>query len=190
MPRAPHSAPALAISLGSVAFALSVSAGIAVARDLPIPAAVLTLGAASVAMAAKKSMSYGYPGLFVPIAAAWGEAALFAGAAWHFGDSNGHTPAMAAFAALTAALAQFYTAARAEVVGAPASEGPVRYPVRTGVLAAALAFDQLELAIWPLAVLAMASALLTFTRLLRSLRAQPGQAALPAPREQEGSAPG
>ncbi len=184
MPRAPHLAPALAIPLGSVAFALSVSAGIAIARDLPVPAAMLTLGAASVAMAAKKSMRSGYPGVFVPIAAAWGEAALFAGAAWHFGDSNGHAPAMAAFAALAAALAQSYTAARAGVVGAPAAEGPIQSPVRAAVLAVALALDSLELAIWVVAVLAIASALLTFARLLRSLRAQPAEAALPAPHEQ------
>lgn len=184
MPRVPHLAPALAIPLGSVAFALSVSAGIAIARDLPMPAAALTLGAGIIAVAAKKSMSYGYPGVFVPIAAAWGEAALFAGAAWHFGDSNGHAPAMAAFAALAAALAQSYTAARAGVVGAPAAEGPIQSPVRAAVLAVALALDSLELAIWVVAVLAIASALLTFARLLRSLRAQPAEAALPAPHEQ------
>ncbi|MCC6387308.1 MAG: hypothetical protein IT302_08005 [Dehalococcoidia bacterium] len=173
MSRAPCPALALSIPLALAALGLAVAAGVAIARDLSVPAAGLTAGAAIIATAAAKAMDRGYPAVFVPIATAWGEAALFAGAAWHFGNTNDHAAAMAAFAALAAAIAQSYTAARASVVGAPIAEGPVRYPVRSAVLAAALAFGHLEAAVWALAVAAMGSALFTFARLLVALKARP-----------------
>lgn len=161
--------PGAGIPLAVLAFGLALGAGVAIANGLEFAAAPLVAASAAVCVVAAGGARTGYPAVFIPIAAAWSEAAVFAGAAWLLGGGGNHAAAFGAFAATTGALAQSYTVARGAVVGVDVAEGPVRQAVRAALLAAALALGVLEAALWPIAVLALGSALLTFARLLRAL---------------------
>ena len=161
--------PGAGIPLAVLAFGLALGAAVAITNGLEPVAAPLVAASAAVCFAAGRGARTGYAAVFIPVAAAWSEAAVFAGAAWLLGGEGNHAAAFGAFAATTGALAQSYTVARGAVVGVDVAEGPVRQAVRAALLVAALAWGVLEAATWPIAVLALGSALLTFARLLRAL---------------------
>lgn len=161
--------PGAGIPLAVLAFGLALGAAVAIANGLEPVAAPLVAASAAVCFAAGRGARTGYAAVFIPVAAAWSEAVIFAGAAWLLGGEGDHAAAFGAFTATTGALAQSYTVARGAVVGVDVAEGPVRQAVRAALLAAALALGVLEAAPWPIAVLALGSALLTFARLLRAL---------------------
>lgn len=122
--------PGAGIPLAVLAFGLALGAGVAIANGLEFVAAPLVAASAAVCVVAAGGARTGYPAVFIPIAAAWSEAAVFASAAWLLGGEGNHAAAFGAFAATTGALAQSYTVARGAVVGVDVAEGPVRQAVR------------------------------------------------------------
>lgn len=148
----------------------SIAAAFAVANGAFVVAAALVAIAAVFALVAASAVRPGFPAVFVPILDRWGEAAVFAGAAWYFGGRGDHLTAFAAYTAAFGGIAQSYTAARAEVVGVPVGEGPIGRRERAAVLAAGLVLGVPRAAIWPLAAITFATATWRFALLLRGLR--------------------
>jgi CDP-diacylglycerol--glycerol-3-phosphate 3-phosphatidyltransferase len=153
----PNAITALGLA-GSLGAAALVAGGYFLAGGLVVlAAAALDLLDGALARATGRVTTFG--GVFDSVLDRLGEAAVLGGVLFHFSEGGHRQEVVLAFIAVVGSIMVSYVRARAEAAGLKLTEGIFTRPERVIVLGLGLIVDQMRIALWILAVLAVFTAL-------------------------------
>ena len=153
----PNALTALGL-VGSLGAAALVAGGYFLIGGLVVlAAAALDLLDGALARATGRVTAFG--GVFDSVLDRLGEAAVLGGVLYHFSEGGHRQEVVLAFIAVVGSIMVSYVRARAEAAGLKLTEGIFTRPERVIVLGLGLLVDQMLIALWILAVLAVFTAL-------------------------------
>ena len=169
----PNALTALGL-VGSLGAAALVAGGYFLIGGLVVlAAAALDLLDGALARATGRVTIFG--GVFDSVLDRLGEAAVLGGVLFHFSEGAHRQEVVLAFIAVVGSIMVSYVRARAEGAGLKLTDGIFTRPERVIVLGLGLMVDQMLIALWVLAVLAVFTALQRLYVVWRRLPSQPSE---------------